>query len=149
MQVELFSAQMFDWGFVHCDPHPGNIIIRARPGSSLSSKSSSTSVLREPQLVLRLAWYSEPVIHPRHSKILHPPNRKAKSGLTGLLSTSGNQINVRCQVSLSHVINLITFFKIPFHSEGSGNGSQHSSFLVRSVARHILSPAIFKLIHLR
>ncbi|KAG2744088.1 ABC1-domain-containing protein, partial [Suillus brevipes Sb2] len=27
----LFSAQMFDWGFVHCDPHPGNIIIRARP----------------------------------------------------------------------------------------------------------------------
>lgn len=50
--VELFSAQMFDWGFVHCDPHPGNIIIRARPGSSLSSKSSSTSVLRDPQLVL-------------------------------------------------------------------------------------------------
>lgn len=50
--VELFSAQMFDWGFVHCDPHPGNIIIRARPGSPLSSKSSSTSVLRDPQLVL-------------------------------------------------------------------------------------------------
>lgn len=50
--VELFSAQMFDWGFVHCDPHPGNIIIRARPGSSLSSKSSSTSVFRDPQLVL-------------------------------------------------------------------------------------------------
>ncbi|KAG2049375.1 atypical/ABC1/ABC1-B protein kinase [Suillus hirtellus] len=46
--VELFSAQMFDWGFVHCDPHPGNIIIRARPGSSSSSKT----VLRDPQLVL-------------------------------------------------------------------------------------------------
>jgi aarF domain-containing kinase len=43
---------MFDWGFVHCDPHPGNIIIRARPGSSLSSKSSSTPILRDPQLVL-------------------------------------------------------------------------------------------------
>ncbi|KAG2121618.1 ABC1 family-domain-containing protein [Suillus clintonianus] len=46
--VELFSAQMFDWGFVHCDPHPGNVIIRARPGSSPSSKP----VLRDPQLVL-------------------------------------------------------------------------------------------------
>jgi aarF domain-containing kinase len=52
VQVELFSAQMFDWGFIHCDPHPGNIIIRARPGSSLSSKSSSRPVLRDPQLVL-------------------------------------------------------------------------------------------------
>jgi aarF domain-containing kinase len=52
VQVELFSAQMFDWGFVHCDPHPGNIIIRARPGSSSSSKTSLKPVLRDPQLVL-------------------------------------------------------------------------------------------------
>jgi len=51
MQVELFSAQMFDWGFVHCDPHPGNIIIRARPAPS-SSRLSSKPVLRDPQLVL-------------------------------------------------------------------------------------------------
>ncbi|EIW77794.1 ABC1-domain-containing protein [Coniophora puteana RWD-64-598 SS2] len=29
--VELFSAQMFSWGWVHCDPHPGNIIIRPHP----------------------------------------------------------------------------------------------------------------------
>ncbi|KAJ6441492.1 Enoyl-CoA Hydratase family member [Purpureocillium lavendulum] len=29
--VELFSAQMFSWGFVHCDPHPGNILIRENP----------------------------------------------------------------------------------------------------------------------
>ncbi|CCM06775.1 uncharacterized protein FIBRA_09073 [Fibroporia radiculosa] len=29
--VELFSAQIFDWGWVHCDPHPGNIIIRPHP----------------------------------------------------------------------------------------------------------------------
>lgn len=50
--VELFSAQMFDWGFVHCDPHPGNVIIRARPGSSPLSKPSSKPVLRDPQLVL-------------------------------------------------------------------------------------------------
>ena len=26
--VDLFSAQMFLWGWLHCDPHPGNIFIR-------------------------------------------------------------------------------------------------------------------------
>ncbi|KXN84680.1 ABC1 family protein C10F6.14c [Leucoagaricus sp. SymC.cos] len=31
--VSLFSAQMFTWGWVHCDPHPGNIIIRPSPTS--------------------------------------------------------------------------------------------------------------------
>ncbi|KAF5378111.1 hypothetical protein D9615_007627 [Tricholomella constricta] len=31
VMVELFSAQMFDWGWVHCDPHPGNVIIRPHP----------------------------------------------------------------------------------------------------------------------
>jgi aarF domain-containing kinase len=31
--VSLFSAQMFDWGWVHCDPHPGNVIIRPSPTS--------------------------------------------------------------------------------------------------------------------
>lgn len=29
--VSLFSAQMFMWGVVHCDPHPGNIFIRRLP----------------------------------------------------------------------------------------------------------------------
>lgn len=28
--VDLFSAQMFLWGIVHCDPHPGNIFIRRK-----------------------------------------------------------------------------------------------------------------------
>ncbi|KAK5950524.1 hypothetical protein OHC33_008467 [Knufia fluminis] len=32
--VDLFSAQMFLWGYVHCDPHPGNIFIRRRPNGS-------------------------------------------------------------------------------------------------------------------
>lgn len=31
--VELFSAQMFSWGWVHCDPHPGNIIVRPHPSN--------------------------------------------------------------------------------------------------------------------
>lgn len=29
--VQLFSAQIFDWGWVHCDPHPGNVIVRPHP----------------------------------------------------------------------------------------------------------------------
>lgn len=29
--VDLFSAQMFLWGWVHCDPHPGNIFVRRQP----------------------------------------------------------------------------------------------------------------------
>lgn len=29
--VDLFSAQMFLWGLIHCDPHPGNIFIRRLP----------------------------------------------------------------------------------------------------------------------
>ncbi|KAF2146317.1 uncharacterized protein K452DRAFT_355727 [Aplosporella prunicola CBS 121167] len=29
--VDLFSAQMFLWGLVHCDPHPGNILVRRLP----------------------------------------------------------------------------------------------------------------------
>lgn len=32
--VDLFSAQMFLWGIVHCDPHPGNIFVRRLPNGS-------------------------------------------------------------------------------------------------------------------
>ncbi|KAJ6579517.1 ABC1 family-domain-containing protein [Mycena vulgaris] len=39
--VELFSAQMFRWGWVHCDPHPGNVLVRPHPAAP-----------RTPQLVL-------------------------------------------------------------------------------------------------
>lgn len=39
--VELFSAQIFSWGWVHSDPHPGNIIVRPHPSNP-----------RYPQLVL-------------------------------------------------------------------------------------------------
>ncbi|KAI4143835.1 MAG: hypothetical protein L6R39_004429 [Caloplaca ligustica] len=31
IMVDLFSAQMFLWGWCHCDPHPGNIFIRRLP----------------------------------------------------------------------------------------------------------------------
>ncbi|GAA6013806.1 hypothetical protein JCM10207_008198 [Rhodosporidiobolus poonsookiae] len=29
--TELFSAMVFNWGFVHADPHPGNILVRPHP----------------------------------------------------------------------------------------------------------------------
>ncbi|KAK6502174.1 hypothetical protein TWF506_002767 [Arthrobotrys conoides] len=28
--VRLFACQMFSWGHVHCDPHPGNIFVRRK-----------------------------------------------------------------------------------------------------------------------
>ncbi|KDR78104.1 hypothetical protein GALMADRAFT_245116 [Galerina marginata CBS 339.88] len=39
--IELFSSQMFEWGQVHCDPHPGNVLVRPSPLNP-----------REPQIVL-------------------------------------------------------------------------------------------------
>ncbi|KAI1918730.1 hypothetical protein LOZ65_004728 [Ophidiomyces ophidiicola] len=32
--VDLFSAQMFLWGWLHCDPHPGNWFVRRKPNGS-------------------------------------------------------------------------------------------------------------------
>lgn len=32
--VDLFSAQMFLWGLVHCDPHPGNLFVRRLPNGT-------------------------------------------------------------------------------------------------------------------
>ncbi|KAK6341817.1 hypothetical protein TWF730_001306 [Orbilia blumenaviensis] len=29
--VRLFAHQMFSWGHVHCDPHPGNMFVRRKP----------------------------------------------------------------------------------------------------------------------
>jgi aarF domain-containing kinase len=49
--VSLFSAQMFSWGWVHCDPHPGNIIIRPNP----SRPSQPQLVLLDHGLYVRLS----------------------------------------------------------------------------------------------
>ena len=37
--LNLFARQMFWWGEVHCDPHPGNILIRRIPASRNSFDS--------------------------------------------------------------------------------------------------------------
>ncbi|OAA72231.1 ABC1 domain protein [Cordyceps fumosorosea ARSEF 2679] len=29
--TDLFAAQIFQWGVVHCDPHPGNVFVRRLP----------------------------------------------------------------------------------------------------------------------
>jgi aarF domain-containing kinase len=33
MLIRLYGAQIFQWGHVHCDPHPGNIILRRHKGN--------------------------------------------------------------------------------------------------------------------
>ncbi|KAK9454806.1 ABC1 family-domain-containing protein [Dipodascopsis uninucleata] len=43
--VNLFAAQIFAWGVVHCDPHPGNIIIRNRNGSDPSTSNGKPQVV--------------------------------------------------------------------------------------------------------
>ncbi|KAL7277893.1 hypothetical protein ACG7TL_008842 [Trametes sanguinea] len=48
--VELFSAQIFDWGWVHCDPHPGNIIVRPHP----TRRGAAQFVLLDHGLYVRL-----------------------------------------------------------------------------------------------
>ena len=49
--VELFSAQMFEWGWVHCDPHPGNVLIRPLP----SNPSRPQVVLLDHGLYVRVS----------------------------------------------------------------------------------------------
>ena len=39
---EVFSAMIFDQGFVHCDPHPGNMLARRLPEPSGSSSPHGT-----------------------------------------------------------------------------------------------------------
>ncbi len=31
LAISTMSAMTFSWGFVHCDPHPGNILVRKHP----------------------------------------------------------------------------------------------------------------------
>jgi aarF domain-containing kinase len=31
LAISIMSAMTFSWGFVHCDPHPGNILVRKHP----------------------------------------------------------------------------------------------------------------------
>lgn len=33
--IRLYSKQIFQWGLVHCDPHPGNIFLRYSPKGTL------------------------------------------------------------------------------------------------------------------
>ena len=31
LAISTMSAMTFSWGFVHCDPHPGNLLVRKHP----------------------------------------------------------------------------------------------------------------------
>eukprot|EP00004_Rigifila_ramosa_P025424 TRINITY_DN7603_c0_g1_i1.p1 TRINITY_DN7603_c0_g1~~TRINITY_DN7603_c0_g1_i1.p1 ORF type:complete len:583 (+),score=125.05 TRINITY_DN7603_c0_g1_i1:164-1750(+) len=49
---KLYSEQIFIHGFVHCDPHPGNILVRPRAVKQSWFKSLFFSQKVEPELVL-------------------------------------------------------------------------------------------------
>ncbi|KAF9236791.1 ABC1 family-domain-containing protein [Melanogaster broomeanus] len=71
--VELFSAQIFSWGWVHCDPHPGNIIIRPHPSDPT-----------RPQLVL--------LDHGLYVRVKEPFRREYATLWRGLLAADWNAI---------------------------------------------------------
>lgn len=39
----MFSEMIFVHGFVHCDPHPGNVLVRKRSSSELWNLAMSRS----------------------------------------------------------------------------------------------------------
>jgi aarF domain-containing kinase len=45
LAISLNSAMTFTWGFVHCDPHPGNILVRQHPDPKKKRRN-------QPQIVL-------------------------------------------------------------------------------------------------
>ncbi|EIW54588.1 atypical/ABC1/ABC1-B protein kinase [Trametes versicolor FP-101664 SS1] len=52
--IDLFSAQIFDWGWVHCDPHPGNVIVRPHPDPRRAARGAAQLVLLDHGLYVRL-----------------------------------------------------------------------------------------------
>ncbi|KAI0629098.1 atypical/ABC1/ABC1-B protein kinase [Trametes polyzona] len=52
--IDLFSAQIFDWGWVHCDPHPGNVIIRPHSDPKRRTRGAAQLVLLDHGLYVRL-----------------------------------------------------------------------------------------------
>lgn len=49
----LFSKQIFEWGAVHCDPHPGNVIVRrvrSTSSGNIFSWMQSTLLGRDPKM---------------------------------------------------------------------------------------------------
>lgn len=53
--VEAFGRQVFCTGFVHADPHPGNLLVRQRPSRSSDDESSSGQRQLSGPLFRRLA----------------------------------------------------------------------------------------------
>lgn len=52
--INLFSAQIFDWGWVHCDPHPGNVIVRPHSDPRRAAHGAAQLVLLDHGLYVRL-----------------------------------------------------------------------------------------------
>ena len=41
----LFSEMIFTYGFVHADPHPGNVLINPKFGEKISNKSTDFEIV--------------------------------------------------------------------------------------------------------
>ncbi|KAF8452178.1 ABC1 family-domain-containing protein [Boletus edulis BED1] len=117
--VELFSAQMFSWGWVHCDPHPGNIIIRPHPSKP-----------KYPQLVL--------LDHGLYVRVEESFRREYATLWRGLLAADWDAIE---RVALlwgigtpdlfasATLMQPVRYGKKSKTGNGNGNGSEHAEEL--------------------
>lgn len=75
--LQLFARQMFWWGHVHCDPHPGNILVRKVPtasnsfdGASLPAPRRGESLTTEVVLVDHgLYIYLSPTLRQQYARL--------------------------------------------------------------------------------
>jgi aarF domain-containing kinase len=75
--LELWSKQMFSWGMVHCDPSPGNIIVRQHP----QEPTKPQIVLLDHGLYIPLS----PLFREQYArfwKALYTGNRESLDGVT-------------------------------------------------------------------
>ena len=54
LAISLNSAMTFTWGFVHCDPHPGNILVRRHPDPAKRAREKPQIVLIDHGLYIPL-----------------------------------------------------------------------------------------------
>lgn len=54
--TEAFAEMMFKHGFVHCDPHAANVMIRPLPSASKSIFGESLSTFSKRLLYLGIHW---------------------------------------------------------------------------------------------
>ena len=68
---ECFCAMIFGGGFVHCDPHPGNVLVRPMPGAAAAAAAASAASKTSPDVQLVLLDHGLYRELPRHFTLIY------------------------------------------------------------------------------